>query len=135
MLSHPSGSDRPLKVLVVEDSATIRRGVEQELAKIAGLELVGWADSAPRAIEEFARLAPDIVILDLALREGNGFDVLRDIRSRGSLCSVIVFSGHDTEQVLRKAEALGATRFISKTRNGGELPPLLRQLSNSSTAR
>ena len=120
------------RILLVEDSALVRELLTEELTEIEGAEVVGWTDNAPEAIRRFAELQPDLVILDLALSEGSGFDVLQALRERPSSASIIVYSGHDADPFRKRALADGANAFVSKARFGQELSSLVRSLTNAS---
>ena len=93
-----------------------------------GLELAGVADTAPDALVEFDRGSPDVVILDLALREGSGLDVLREIKRRVTACRVLVFTTHDTELYRTHCLAAGAEGYFSKNKQHRELVQELQKI-------
>jgi DNA-binding NarL/FixJ family response regulator len=90
---------------------------------------VGAADNAPDAIRRFKELQPDLVILDLALTEGSGFDVLNALRGRPGSAGIIVYSGHDTDPYRKRAIASGANAFVSKSGVRQELFSLVRSMT------
>ena len=129
MQSTPNPSRPRPRILLVEDSARVRELLAEELTEIEGAQVVGWTDNAPEAIRRFAELQPDLVILDLALSEGSGFDVLNALRERPRSVSIIVYSGHDADPYRQRALANGANAFVSKARIGQELFSLVRSLT------
>jgi DNA-binding NtrC family response regulator len=99
-------------VLVVEDDPAQARLVQMLVAS-AGLTCIGPAASAEQALE----LAPraDVILLDYRLEgDRSGIDVLREVRRRGSVASVIVMTAHGSERVASEALHLGANDYIIK---------------------
>ncbi len=95
-----------------------------------GLVLAGVAATVTDALAEFERHQPDVVILDLALREGSGLDVLRQLKQRAPACQVLVFTTHDTEPYRTRCLTEGADYFFSKNKQHRELVQLLQRLGN-----
>ena len=117
-----------LKVLLVEDSLRMQEILIWSVQAVPGLELVAMADTATEALAEFVRCRPEIVILDLALREGSGLDVLREIKHGAPGCRVLVFTTHDTEPYRTRCLAGGADFFFSKHKQHRELIQVLQAL-------
>ena len=116
------------KVLLVEDSLRMQEILSWSLQTTPGLELAAMADTALAAMGEFDRRNPDVVILDLALREGSGLDVLREIKRRAPACRVLVFTTHDTEPYRTRCLAAGADHFFSTNKQHRELIQVLQAL-------
>jgi DNA-binding NarL/FixJ family response regulator len=95
-----------------------------------GLELAAVADTVTDALAEFERHQPDVVILDLALREGTGLDVLRQLKLRAPACQVLIFTTHDSEPYRARCLTEGADHFFSKNKQHRELVQLLQQLGS-----
>jgi DNA-binding response OmpR family regulator len=117
----PPDTKRPVAVLVVEDDPAQARLV-QLLVTSAGLSCVGTAASAEQALE----LAPqaDVILMDYRLEgDRSGLDALREIRSRGSLASVVMMTGHGSERVASEALHLGANDYIIKDESFTQLLP------------
>jgi DNA-binding NarL/FixJ family response regulator len=104
-----------VKVFLVEDSPLLRERVQAILASIPGAQSVGHAATAQAAIAGIRSARPDIVVLDIQLEEGSGFDVLRALR--GSLPEVrfYVLTNFANDAYRRKAESLGAQGFFDKS--------------------
>ncbi len=79
-------------------------------------------------MQQLAGCDPDIVILDLTLAQGTGFEVLRGIRQLNKRCETIVYTGHDAAPFRAKAEAEGAHSFVSKAHSSECLLALLRSI-------
>ena len=119
-----------LSVLLVEDSRLLADRLRETIANMPGVQFAGTVDNEPDAIATIKRERVDVALLDLHLRRGTGFGVLRAIHS-GELGKVtaIVFTNHDLGEYRRAAAALGARHFLDKLRDFDLLPELLQQIS------
>lgn len=119
-----------LSVLLVEDSQLLADRLRESIAGLPGVELAGTVDNESDAVATMRRRRVDVALLDLHLRGGTGFGVLRAISS-GELGKVIaiVLTNHDLGEYRRAAEALGARHFLDKLRDFDLLPRLLQQIS------
>jgi len=107
---------RRLRVYLVEDSPRLLRRLMESLEEI-GAQIVGHADSAPRAIQDIASVNPDIAVVDIGLQQGNGFDVLRALKLRKDSGPIgIVLTNFTTRPYRAAAMRLGASYFFDKNR-------------------
>jgi two-component system, chemotaxis family, protein-glutamate methylesterase/glutaminase len=105
----------PIRVLVVDDSALMRKLIPAILARDTSIEVVGTAMDGAFALKKIEELRPDVVTLDLEMPRMDGMETLRLIMQRAPL-PVILFSTHSKEGAYStlKALALGAVDFIAK---------------------
>ena len=94
----------------------LRERVQGILKSVPGTETVGHAATAQAAIAGIQRARPDIVVLDIQLEEGNGFEVLQAIRNVLPDVHFYVLTNFANEAYQRKAERLGARGFFDKSR-------------------
>ncbi len=108
----------PVRVLVVDDSALMRKLIPQMLASDDSIEVVGTAMDGSFCLKKIDELKPNVVTLDLEMPGMNGIDALKEIM-RHHPVPVIVFSSHSTEgaSVTMKALGLGAFDFVPKPRD------------------
>jgi DNA-binding NarL/FixJ family response regulator len=118
-----------MTIFIVEDSLAIRDRLRASIAELGGYEVSGEADNETEAVQRIIETNPDIVILDLALAEGSGIEVLRKIRAVMPAIRVIVLSNHATRPYREKCRLLGADYFLSKSKDFDLLPKLLPQMS------
>ncbi len=111
-------SGNRVRVLVVDDSALMRKLIPQMLAGDDSIEVVGTAMDGSFCLKKIEDLNPNVVTLDLEMPGMNGIDTLKEIMRRQPV-PVIVFSSHSTEgaSVTLKALALGAFDFVTKPRD------------------
>jgi two-component system chemotaxis response regulator CheB len=108
----------PVRVLVVDDSALMRKLIPQLLQADDSIEVVGTAMDGTFCLKKIEELKPNVVTLDLEMPGMNGIDTLKEIMRRQPV-PVIVFSSHSTEgaSVTLKALGLGAFDFVAKPRD------------------
>jgi two-component system chemotaxis response regulator CheB len=109
----------PIRVLVVDDSALMRKMIPQMLEQDSGIRVVGTAMDGEFALQKAAELKPDVITLDLEMPRMNGIDALARITKKHG-APVIVVSAHTTEgaNATFKALAMGAFDFVTKPANG-----------------
>jgi two-component system chemotaxis response regulator CheB len=120
-----------LRVLVVDDSALMRKLIPMILERDPDIEVVGTAMDGAFALRKIAELHPDVVTLDLEMPRMDGIETLRMIM-RSAPLPVIVFSTHSREGAYStfKALALGAIDFVAKPKDAaaGHLDPVAYEL-------
>lgn len=105
----------PIKVLVVDDSALMRKLIPRMLERDSAIRVVGTAMDGEFALEKAAELRPDVITLDLEMPRMNGIDALRQI-TRKYHVPVVVVSAHTTNGAVStfRALAMGAFDFVAK---------------------
>ena len=106
------------RVLVVDDEPGILRAVQTNLGRHDFR--VDTAETRGQGLEEYARLRPDLVLLDLGLPDMDGLDVIRVIRRRSSI-PIVVLSARETERDKVEALDLGADDYLTKPFGVNEL--------------
>lgn len=109
---------KTVRVLVVDDSALMRKLIPQMLAGDESIDVVGTAMDGTFCLKKIEELKPNVVTLDLEMPGMNGIDTLKEIMRRQPI-PVIVFSSHSTEgaTVTMKALGLGAFDFVPKPKD------------------
>jgi len=109
---------KSVKVLVVDDSALMRKLIPQMLSADESIEVVGTAMDGSFCLKKIDELKPNVVTLDLEMPGMNGIDTLKEIMRRDPV-PVIVFSSHSIEgaSVTMKALGLGAFDFVTKPKD------------------
>jgi two-component system, OmpR family, response regulator len=126
----------PVRVLLVEDSAVLAGRIAELIRRLPGVNLIDTVGTEAEAIERLAAAAPDVLILDLHLRLGSGFGVLRSLaRSGAQRPKVIVLTGFDLPEYRRQAEVFGVDAFLNKSRDYHRLPGLLSGFAGQAPAR
>ena len=104
-----------LKVFIVEDSDPVKRRLVSTLSDMEGIELIGNAETEWDAIQGILSAAPDVVILDIQLRQGNGMNVLTEVKRRLPDLKVIVLTNFGYPQYHQRCLQAGADHFLDKS--------------------
>jgi len=100
--------------LLITDDALIIRAMIKDTATAAGWQVLGEATNGNEAIEQYKRLRPDAVTLDLVMPEFDGLHALRGILALDPQARVVVVSALEQKNVLMDAFKIGASDFIVK---------------------
>jgi two-component system chemotaxis response regulator CheB len=109
-----AGKSKPVRVLVVDDSALMRKLISGILERDHSIEVVGTAVDGHFALKKIEELAPQVVTLDLEMPGLNGIETLRAIMRRSRLPVIVVSSHPAGASTTLKALALGAFDFVAK---------------------
>ena len=104
-----------MKVFLVEDSPIVLQRLRSMLGAIAGVSIAGSASAAKTAIADILAAKPDVVVLDVMLDQGNGFEVLRAVHEREPGIDFYMLSNFASEPYRRHAQRLGALGFFDKS--------------------
>jgi two-component system response regulator DevR len=111
-------SEQPLlRILVVDDHAVVRKGLQSVLEDEEGLEVVGEAASAPESMTKARVLRPDVVLMDIRMGEGDdasGIDACRQIRSELPDTQVVMFTSYGQREAVLSSIMAGASGFLTK---------------------
>jgi len=137
-----------LKVVIVEDSASIRSRLVALVEEIGNMEVVGEATKEAEAISLCISKQPDVIILDMQLAIGSGLGVLKalklnvlnalnmsnDANPAKPPPLIIVLTNFPSPNVQRAATTLGAEHFLDKSLEFHRLPALLRTAAGAEAA-
>ena len=110
-----------IKVLIVDDHTLVRDGIRALLALVADIQLVGEAANGREAVEKVKKLAPDVVLMDLAMPIMSGLEATRRIRKRFPGTKVLALTQYEDREYIVPTIEAGARGFISKTAAFSEL--------------
>jgi DNA-binding NarL/FixJ family response regulator len=111
----------PILTLIADDHALVRAGIRALVEKIKGVTVVGEAGTGTEARELIASLKPDLVLLDITMPDGNGFEVLSYVQTNLPQTRVIVLTVHEAGEYAIRALREGAAGFLPKSAASTEL--------------
>jgi two-component system, OmpR family, response regulator len=117
-----------LRLLLVEDSKVLTERLTEAIDQIADVQLIGTAETEAAAVALATREPVDVIILDLHLRQGTGFGVMRALATTQLKPQIIVLTNYDLPEYKNAAFALGATHFLDKALDYGRLPEVLHEI-------
>ncbi|HLW24355.1 MAG TPA: response regulator transcription factor [Steroidobacteraceae bacterium] len=103
-----------IRVLLVDDHAVVRTGFRLLLESRGDITIIAEAESGEAACQRHLELAPDVVVMDLAMPGMGGLEALRRIRARAPDAKLLALSAHDDLMHARRALQEGALGFLSK---------------------
>lgn len=104
----------PLKVFIVEDHLILRETLGYLIKNAPGLEVCGSAATGEEAVQQLAGVAADLVLLDLALPEMSGIEVVQALQVRQPAVPCLILSGHSEATYIRQALTAGARGYLLK---------------------
>ena len=123
---------RSLRVLIVEDSAVLAARLTELMQEPgADVGVIETADTEADALALIETCPPDVVILDLHLRIGSGFGVLRGLASCGHRPKVVILSNTPLPEYRLAADGFGVEAFLDKSRDWARLRGLLREFAKN----
>src|SRR5215213_5788527 len=120
-------SPPPARLIVADDHALIRRGIEGMLEGEADLEIVGEAADGREALELCRRLQPDLVLMDVCMPRMDGLAATRTIKEEMPATGVLVLTSYEDADYLLEAVGAGATGYVIKDASCSELTGAVRR--------
>ena len=114
------------RVLIVDDHAFIRRGVQSILQAFPEWELCGEAGNGTDAIPLVEQLDPDVILMDVTMPGMNGIDATRIIRQSHPRVKIVLLTLHESSEILRSGFRAGANGYLLKADAEDELMKALR---------
>jgi DNA-binding NarL/FixJ family response regulator len=111
----------PLSVVVVDDHPLVRVGIRAVLESLSGVTCVGEASSVESALALIESVRPDVVLVDISLKDGSGLTVVREAGRRWPSIRMVILSMHAGEEYVLEALREGAAGYLLKDSAGDEL--------------
>jgi NarL family two-component system response regulator LiaR len=121
--------DTPIRVLIADDHAVVREGLRAFLSS-QGIEVVAEAATGDEAVRLTETTAPDVVVMDLLMPEGDGFDATLKIRESRRQTQIVILTSHTTEGHLLRALRAGALSYLPKESEPDEIAAAIRKAAN-----
>jgi NarL family two-component system response regulator LiaR len=120
-----SASD-PIRVMIVDDHAMVRRGLGAFLKSKADLELVGEASDGEEAVQMCERVQPDVILMDLVMPKMDGTAATQAIRERWPHVQVIALTSFQERKLVQEALQAGAISYLLKNVSVDDLAEAIR---------
>jgi DNA-binding NarL/FixJ family response regulator len=116
-------ASRKKRVFLVDDHPIVRQGLVQLINGEPDLTVVGEGEDAYAALKDILAAAPDVALIDISLKNADGLELLKELKSRGAAFPVLVLSMHDESLYAERALRAGAKGYVMKQ----EAPDILLQ--------
>lgn len=114
-------STKPIRVVIADDHALVRAGIRALVERIENVVVVGEAGKGSEALKLVEELNPTLLLLDITMPDGGGFDVLHHVKRKFPKVRVIVLTVHDAGVYANRALDEGAKGFLPKSAASTEL--------------
>jgi len=104
----------PIRVLIVDDHALFRRGLEMVLTEEPDIELVGEASDGAEAVEKAGQALPDVVLMDIRMPKSSGIEACRAMKEVSPSAKIVMLTISDEEEDLFEAIRAGASGYLLK---------------------
>ena len=118
----------PIRVLVVDDHAIVRKGVRALLAEVDGIVVIGEASEGREAIELVDRLHPDVIMMDLVMPKMDGIEAISKITAKYPDAHILALTSFANDDMVFPAIKSGAIGYLLKDSDPDELIPAIRQV-------
>ncbi len=116
-----------MRVLLADDHRLVLTGIRRALEEDGGFEVVGETQNGAQVLPLVARTQPDLVLLDVRMPNMDGLACLDEIKRRHPHVRVVMLSASQNEQLIEAALRRGASAYVIKNIDPGDLPSTLRQ--------
>ena len=114
-------TERPVRVLLVDDDDLMRAGLRSVLSSDDGIEVVGEAGDGRAALDEIRKLRPDLVLMDIRMPELDGISATREVLAAEPELKVVVLTTFEEDDYIFEALSAGASGFLLKRTKPEEL--------------
>ncbi|MEW6305944.1 MAG: response regulator transcription factor [Verrucomicrobiota bacterium] len=125
-----SNLTQPIRVLLADDHEVVRIGLRTLLSRYNNIQIVGETATAADTVAEASRTKPDVVLLDVRLPQGDGFDACRQILGTSTGAHVLFLTSFADDDTIFEAIAAGADGFLLKEVSGEELVRAIEQVAS-----
>jgi NarL family two-component system response regulator LiaR len=129
----PGAGEHPIRVLLVDDHAVVRKGLRALLDREAGIEVAGEAEDGEQALRAVDRLRPDVILMDLEMPGIGGVEATRQITQQRPDTKVVVLTSHAAEEDVFPALKAGALGYLLKHSAPEDVLHAIRQAHRGET--
>lgn len=124
---------KKITVLIADDHTIVRIGLRTLLSYDEGIEVVGEARNGEQAVREAMRLAPDVVVMDLAMPKKDGVEATREILEMRPETRVLILTSYGTSDGIAHALEVGAAGAMMKTADDGKIVSTIKKIAGGAT--
>ena len=118
-----------IRLFLVDDHPLVRDGLRARLGSLPNLEIVGEAGSAAEALALVEQLRPDLLLMDVGMKDMNGIDLAALILQRQPAPHVVMLSMYDNPEYVQKALPVGARGYVLTDAPAGEIVAAIEAVS------
>jgi DNA-binding NarL/FixJ family response regulator len=119
-----------VRILLADDHAVIRHGLRHLLEQQPGWSVCGEAANGRDALDMAQQLQPDVAVLDIAMPDLNGLEAARQMNKASPGTAVLIFTMHESEELVREVLAAGARGYLLKSDAAGSIVTAIESLAD-----
>ena len=119
---------RPARIMIVDDHPALCEGLEHRISAQADLAVCGQAGGVQEALRKTPGLNPDVVIVDIALKDGDGLELIKAYKSRGLRVRTLVHSMYEESLYANRCLQAGAMGYVNKEANPHDMIHAIREI-------
>ncbi|MGE8143753.1 response regulator [Pseudomonas frederiksbergensis] len=123
----------PIRVALVDDHSLVRDGIRALLAVVDFLAIVGEADSGASAIEMVRDTQPDLLLVDIGLKDMNGLELTRQLRREHPQIKILILSMYDNNEYVSESVRSGASGYVLKNSPSREIIAAIEAIASGGT--
>lgn len=120
------------RIFIVDDHALIRRGLATLIGNESDMEVCGQAEDAPAALRDIMKIQPELVILDISLKNNSGLELLKNIQAFNPKIQILVLSMHPESVYALRVLKAGARAYVMKQEVLGKVLEAVRRIRGGS---
>src|SRR4030066_2563949 len=124
---------KPIRIILADDHTLVRAGIKSLLEQIPYIKVIAEADNGRKALQLAREFEPDIVLMDIAMKEMNGLESTSRLTKELSKVRVIILSMYANEEYVLKAFNVGASGYLLKDAAASELEIAIKEVSHGKT--
>ncbi len=118
-----------VQILLVDDHEVVRGGIRRLLEQVDHFQVIAEASSGEEAYHLMAEIHPHVVVMDISMSGMSGIETIRKMRARGDQVKLLMFSVHESANVVQRALDAGANGYLSKASAGDEIVDAVTAIS------
>ncbi len=118
-----------INVILVDDHPVVRDGYRRLLEQVSDIRVVAEADCGESGYDQYRKLSPDVLVLDINMPGIGGLETIRRIRAYDEKARILVFSMHSNEIMIQRALEAGALGYLTKQGGMGQMVQAVQQVA------
>ncbi|MBK5417541.1 response regulator [Pseudomonas sp. TH31] len=123
----------PIRVALVDDHSLVREGIRALLTVVDFLDIVGEADSGASAVEMVRQTQPDLLLVDIGLKDMNGLELTRLLRQEHPSIKILILSMYDNNEYVSESVRSGASGYVLKNSPSREIIAAIEAIASGGT--
>ncbi|MCR9172061.1 MAG: response regulator transcription factor [bacterium] len=122
-----------IKIYIADDHAMFRDGIKAMLNAESQFEVIGEGDTEEAILSDCARLQPDVILMDISMKDSDGIEVTRKLRASNSEVKVLAVSMHNESEYIKRMLDSGANGYILKSTGRNEMITAIKTVNEGAT--